>query len=73
MKTLKELYTSRKNVRYCDIPEDWLGNFRSFMYGQTITKEDGEFVAYFHDFVRWYNMNKQSIERDEKINDVLDS
>ena len=73
MKSLKELYESKKNVRYCDIPEDWIERFRSFMYGQTITKEEGEFVAYHHDFTRWYQMNKQSIEREEKINDILDS
>jgi hypothetical protein len=49
------------------------------MMGQTCqaeTNEDGsvkEFIYYFHDFSRWYYMNQQAIERDIKIEDVLDS
>jgi hypothetical protein len=41
---------------------------------QAETNEDGsikEFIYYACDFRMWYNMNKESIERDIKIDQVI--
>jgi len=76
---LKELYESRRDVRESDIPNEWKESFNQFMMGQTCqaeTNEDGsvkEFIYYFHDFSRWYYMNQQTIERDIKIDDILEN
>ena len=76
---LKEVFESKRDVRDSDIPNEWKESFNQFMMGQTCqaeTNEDGsikEFIYYFHDFSRWYYMNQQAIERDIKIEDVLDS
>jgi len=76
---LKEVYEAERDVRDSDIPNEWKESFNQFMMGQTCqaeTNEDGsvkEFIYYFHDFSRWYYMNQQAIERDIKIEDVLDS
>lgn len=68
---LKELYESGKDVRDSQIPEKWKESFNKFIFGQTCLMEDGEFVYYSHDFRRWYNQNKEQIERDEKINSII--
>ena len=78
MKTLKELYNDNVDVRDSDIPEMWKESFGNFMIGQTCqaeVDEDGkvkEFIYYSHDFRRWYNMNKQAIERDIKIDQIYE-
>jgi hypothetical protein len=78
MKTLKELYESGKDIRESEIPTEWRKSFLDFMIGSTITadfNEDGsvkEYIYYSHDFREWYNINKSIIERDSKINDILD-
>lgn len=77
MKTLKELYDDNVDVRDSNIPEMWKESFRNFMFGQTCqadVDEDGnikEFIYYGCDFRIWYHQNKEAIERDIKINDVL--
>ena len=79
MENLKQVYEAGRDVRDSDIPEIWKESFGQFMTGQTCqaeTNEDGtikEFIYYSHDFRMWYNMNQQAIERDIKIEDVLDS
>lgn len=76
---LTEIYESKRDVRDSDIPNEWKESFNQFMMGQTCqaeTNEDGsvkEFIYYYHDFSRWYHINQKSIERDIKINDVLNS
>ena len=76
---LKEVFESKRDVRDSDIPNEWKESFLQFMMGQTCqveTNEDGsvkEFIYYFHDFSRWYYMNQKVIERDIKINDVLEN
>jgi hypothetical protein len=76
--TLKEIYDSNKDVRESQIPEDWKESFNKFMFGSTCLaeyNEDGsikEFVYYSHDFRMWYNQNKKEIERDLKINEVIE-
>ena len=76
---LKEVFESKRDVRDSDIPNEWKESFNQFMMGQTCqaeTNEDGsvkEFIYYFHDFSRWYYMNQKVIERDIKINDVLEN
>lgn len=76
--TLKEIYDSNKDVRESQIPEDWRESFNKFMFGSTCLaeyNEDGsikEFVYYSHDFRMWYNQNKKEIERDLKINEVIE-
>lgn len=73
------VFESKRDVRDSDIPNEWKESFNQFMMGQTCqaeTNEDGsikEFIYYFHDFSRWYYMNQQAIERDIKINDVLEN
>lgn len=75
--TLKEIYDSNKDVRESQIPEDWRESFNKFMFGSTCLaeyNEDGsikEFVYYSGDFRMWYNQNKKEIERDLKINDII--
>lgn len=76
---LKEVYESKRDVRDSDIPNEWKESFNKFMMGQACqaeTNEDGsvkEFIYYYYDFSRWYYMNQKAIERDVKINDVLNS
>lgn len=76
--TLKEIYDSNKDVRESQIPEDWKESFNQFMFGSTCLaeySEDGsikEFVYYSHDFRMWYNQNRKEIERDLKINEVIE-
>ena len=77
MKTLKELYESKRDIRESEIPLEWKESFLKFMIGSTHTadlNEDGsvkEYVYYIHDFRDWYNKNKLIIERDSKINDII--
>jgi len=76
---LKEVFESKRDVRDSDIPNEWKESFNQFMMGQTCqaeTNEDGsvkEFIYYFHDFSRWYYMNQKAIERDIKIENVLEN
>ena len=79
MENLKQVYEAERDVRDSDIPEIWKESFGQFMTGQTCQAEVGEdgkvkeFIYYSHDFRMCYNMNKEAIERDIKIEDVLDS
>lgn len=75
---LKELYDRNTDVKESEIPENWKDSFTKFMFGQTCladTNPDGsvkEFIYYSHDFRRWYHINQNQIERDLKINQVID-
>ena len=77
MENLKQVYESGRNVRDSDIPEMWKESFGNFMMGQTCqaeTNEDGtikEFIYYACDFRMWYFQNKEAIERDIKIDQVI--
>jgi hypothetical protein len=76
MKNLKELYESKSDVRDSQIPTEWKESFNKFIFGQTCYMEENEngekeFVYYSHDFRYWYNKNKEAIERDLVINEVL--
>jgi hypothetical protein len=79
MRTLKELYNANVDVRDSDIPVEWKESFSRFIMGSTCqaeTNEDGtikEFIYYACDFRGWYFQNKEAIERDIKINNVLKS
>jgi hypothetical protein len=79
MRTLKELYNANVDVRDSDIPVEWKESFGKFMMGSTCqaeTNEDGtikEFIYYACDFRGWYFQNKEAIERDIKIDNVLKS
>ena len=78
MENLKQVYESGRDVRDSDIPEMWKESFGRFMMGQTCQaerNEDGtikEFIYYACDFRGWYFQNKEAIERDIKIDDVLE-
>jgi len=78
MENLKQVYKSGRDVRDSDIPEMWKESFGDFMMGQTCqaeTNEDGtvkEFIYYACDFRMWYNMNKEAIERDIKIDQIYE-
>ena len=69
---LKELYESRDDVRYSQIPDEWKESFNKFIFGSGCYSdfdEDGnvkDFVYYGSDFRAWYFRNKESIERDIK-------
>ena len=77
MENLKQVYESGKDVRDSDIPKIWKESFGKFMMGQTCqaeTNEDGsvkEFIYYACDFRIWYFQNKEAIERDIKIYQVI--
>jgi hypothetical protein len=76
--TLKEIYDSGKDVRESQIPEFWRESFNQFMFGSTCqaeTNEDGsikEFIYYSQDFRGWYHQNQKEIERDLKINQIIE-
>jgi len=76
--TLKEIYDSGKDVRESQIPEFWRESFNQFMFGSTCqaeTNEDGsikELIYYSHDFRGWYHQNQKEIERDLKINQIIE-
>jgi len=43
------------------------------MFGQTIYgDDDGNFIAYYRDFIRWYWQNQRELDRDNKIDDILE-
>jgi hypothetical protein len=77
MENLKQVYEIGRDVRDSDIPEIWKESFGNFMMGQTCqaeTNEDGsvkEFIYYACDFRIWYFQNKEAIERDIKIDQVI--
>ena len=76
MVNLKQVYVEGRDVRDSDIPQIWKESFFKFMMNQACkaeTNEDGtaELIYYSHDFRRWYHMNKQAIERDIKIDQVI--
>jgi hypothetical protein len=77
MENLRQVYAEGRDVRDSDIPKIWKESFSHFMMGQTCqaeTNEDGsvkEFIYYACDFRVWYNQNKESIERDIKIDQVI--
>lgn len=77
MKTLKEIYEEKRDIRESEIPEIWRESFNQFMFGQTCsveTNEDGsikEFIYYAGDFRRWYYQNEKVIERDIKIDKII--
>lgn len=77
MENLKQVYEAGRDVRDSDIPQIWKESFGNFMMGQTCqaeTNEDGtvkEFIYYACDFRMWYFQNKEAIERDIKIDQVI--
>jgi hypothetical protein len=77
MKTLKEIYEEKRDIRESEIPAHFMESFNQFMFGQTCcveTNEDGsikEFIYYACDFRIWYNQNREAIERDIKIDETL--
>ena len=77
MRNLKQVYDEGRDVRDSDIPNEWKESFNQFMMGQTCqaeTNEDGsvkEFIYYACDFRAWYFQNKEAIERDIKIDQVI--
>ncbi len=70
--TLTELYKSGVDVRDCYIPDRWRDSFNNFIMGQACYMLDNEFCYYSGDFARWYYMNKLAIERDEKIDSIIE-
>lgn len=73
MAKIRELVANRKDVKFDDIPLDWRDSFNKFMFGQTIYgDDDGNFIAYYHDFMGWYWQNQREIDRDNKIDDILE-
>lgn len=77
MTNLKKIYEEGRDIRESEIPEIWRESFNKFMFGQTCcaeTNEDGsikEYIYYACDFRIWYSKNKEAIERDINIDDIL--
>ena len=77
MANLKQVYAEGRDVKDSDIPQIWKESFNQFMTGQTCQAEldeDGkvkEFIYYACDFRTWYHENKEAIERDIKIDQVI--
>lgn len=75
--TLTEIYKERRDIRDSEIPNKWKESFEKFMYGQTHTSNifDGkeEYVYYASDFSIWYNRNRLAIERDDKIEEIMNA
>ena len=77
--TLKELFDANVDVRDSFIPEHWRSSFDKFMLGQGCLVDDKldgsgekEFVYFAYDFRRWYWQNQVAIERELKINKIID-
>lgn len=79
MKSLKEIYEENRDIRESEIPDIWKESFNQFMFGQTCcaeTNEDGsikEFIYYATDFRRWYYQNATAIERDIKLDQIINN
>lgn len=72
MSSINKLLSDKKDVKFSDIPLEWQDSFRKFMFGSTIYgDENGNHMAYYHDFVGWYMNNKREIDREIKINNIL--
>lgn len=76
MTNLKKIYEEGRDIRESEIPEIWRESFNKFMFGQTCCaeiNEDGskEYIYYACDFRIWYSRNKEAIERDINIDDIL--
>jgi hypothetical protein len=70
---IHKLISDKKDVKYNDIPLEWRDSFQRFMLGQTIYGDDeGNYIAYYHDFLRWYYENKKVLDRDIKIDSILE-
>lgn len=76
--TLKELYDANVDVKESQIPLEWRESFFKFMMGSTCSvevNEDGfikEYIYYACDFRGWYFQNKEAIERDIKIDKIVE-
>ena len=74
---LVQIYAEGGDIKDSEIPDEWRESWNKFIMGQTCmieTNEEGvrETVYYSHDFRKWYHMNQTAIERDSRINDILD-
>jgi hypothetical protein len=70
---ISKLVKNKKDVKFNEIPLEWRDSFNSYMFGSTIYNDDqGNFIAYYHDFIRWYYENQKELDREMKINDILD-
>ena len=70
---IKTLIESKKDIRFIDIPIEWQDSFRTFMFGQTYYGDDeGNAMMYYHDFMRWYWINQVAIDREIKIDNIIE-
>jgi hypothetical protein len=70
---MKKLIESRKDIKLIDIPIQWQDSFRTFMFGQSYyINNNGDRMVFYNDFIKWYRINKVSIDREIKINNILD-
>jgi hypothetical protein len=76
---MKKLIESRKDIKLIDIPIQWQDSFRTFMFGQSYyinnngyyINNNGDRMVFYNDFIKWYRINKVSIDREIKINNIL--
>jgi hypothetical protein len=70
---MKNLIESKKDIKISDIPIEWLYSFNKFMFGQSYyINNNGDRMVFYNDFIKWYRINKVSIDREIKINNILD-
>jgi hypothetical protein len=70
---IKTLIEGKKDIRFIDIPIQWQDNFNKFMFGQTYYKDDdGNSIMYYDDFMRWYWINQVAIDREIKIDNIIE-
>jgi hypothetical protein len=71
---ISKLVNDKKDVKFNDIPLEWRDSFNSYMFGSTIYSDNqGNSIAYYNDFIRWYYENQKELDREIKINDILDN
>jgi hypothetical protein len=74
MVCISKLVKDKKDVKLNDIPLEWKDSFDRFMFGQTIYGDDeGNYIVFYHDFIRWYYENQKELDREIKINSILDN
>lgn len=75
--TIEELYHANVDVKESQIPAEWRESFLAFIFGSACSAEVDdcgnikEYIYYACDFKSWYLQNRQVIERDIKIDIIL--
>ncbi len=72
---LKEIYESGRDIKDDEIPDFWKPSFYKFMRDMFYSNNSTDEVIskyYSTNFRMWYVMNSVAIERDIKLNNIID-